>query len=1747
MKTHKRRALNIFLAVVMLVTIMVVPNGVPTAEAAITYINMSQTAITSGMLATGTTVTSVNGLATQRRVVTGHPYIAAISGTQGWASGGAAWNSVDYRAAVDGSTSTYFDGYLRGHIQVEFHEPQYIAQIMYRGRQAAGRLNGAVLEGSNDGVNYDRLLVLDGVQTNANTTRNISHGLKVEQKYKFARVIDQGNVSDMFNIAHVWFYTMNLDEPDESIMDGIIMPAWSYGAVELPGKVLIFDVAWKSKTPEIMDDDGILVWEGERPVEAILTATLDWNGTLFTRDFSITIQEAKPFGDSRIVEGMDLIAHFDFDADPAGGYFTGAGARARVVGSPSYGSSNDATRSVRFGSSFWLDMEKADGSPLLKGLDEFVVSYDVNADGASGNNVWSFFAQRTNRAPKTNWEHYLAIRDSEDNVEVRSWENFGSDSYSSLPTMRNIAAAPGGWRHIDVVFGKYETSIYVNGVLRDTMPRTFTPSQVLSPAGGFAYIGRSASGQFFTGEIDNFKVWKPKDISDAEKLAAAKQVLTLPFDTDKNPVYGNITLLDKGLHGTDITWWTDSPNIISLDKIEFANYDPRLPGVVTRPAGADAVVTMRATISVGSLSDTKEFKFTVKKAPAPITTEAYMFTYFTNAEGKFTDEQVYFAVSEDAMNWTDTRADGDPVLRGTKSDQGVRDPFIIRSPEGDKFYIIGTDLNIWRRGGWGSAEWRNSSNKIIVWESVDLVNWSEPRYVDLAGMIHDGGHLWAPEVVYDEITGDYFVFFATSTSTSGSTSGIGPWMHYSRTRDFHTFSQPKVWIPINNCIDTTAWKDVSGRWFRATKDESVSNVAIDRMDGTVYVEADGKSYSSLTGAYTRTATRLTGTGGIFPTTVGNYGSIEGPQLFLYNEAQWRTVTLEGEAAKVPTYGLYVDRYGTGSGYWPFATTDIASTARSDWGTNQPGWQAYPHPGNNNSIPSFGMRKRHGGLLTITKEEYDRILAYVPREPIAPVTGGTFEQKFLDDNFVLLADFDFNNAPTNNVSDLLDRTGNAMARPGGSRWRSSTDTLDGSARSADIRNDSWLNITKADGTPLLLNEGGQVYEEIIVSYDNKRNSATNSSTSGNWAFYLDRNTTANSSGSGENYIGTLDGGSSITIERFRGGRPGSAYYASGPYTSGATSWKHIDIIISPGRTVLYVDGRMVSQANTLNNTYKLSDILSSPIGGVMQLGRGNWTSSGEFHNGLIDNFKVYANPVISATANTDVPLNITPTTPLLRNVRAMTPCLDLVADMAEVETITYKEIDNAAKTVKLVISRSNTPGHSLSAIPLTIQLAGDAVLVNPQATYDLTSPLEIQISHERTGRLDTWTISALLATNPVLPGRFADPDMLIHEDRYYLYCTTDGYPSWAGTKFQVWSSEDMLDWTNHGVIIDHAANANYDRGDGFMVCAVPWARDSAWAPAIIEKNGKFYLYFSGHWNSSGVKEITVAWADHPAGPFQTLPTPMLTLAMCRAQGISMGQVIDPQIYTEKETGKSYMLFGNGNAAIVELGEDMISWVPGTMRNIAGATDFREAIMVNKIDGMYHFTWSCDDTGSENYHVKYGVSTNLYGPITYKGILLQKDNRYDIKGSAHHEILEHPNGKFYIIYHRFWTPLGQYRTGGAGNHRETCIDELVYRNGAFQPVTPTHAGITEPVPARVPITSLTINAPALTSVVRGGKYKFELTLNKGSTPDVVTWSVNNTTFATVTEDGSVTILNKTGTVILTATAPSGVANSIVLRIL
>lgn len=339
--------------------------------------------------------------------------------------------------------------------------------------------------------------------------------------------------------------------------------------------------------------------------------------------------------------------------------------------------------------------------------------------------------------------------------------------------------------------------------------------------------------------------------------------------------------------------------------------------------------------------------------------------------------------------------------------------------------------------------------------------------------------------------------------------------------------------------------------------------------------------------------------------------------------------------------------------------------------------------------------------------------------------------------------------------------------------------------------------------------------------------------------------------------------------------------------------------------------------------------------------------------------------------------------------------------------------------------------------LTEDLMSGSFEIPEEGAYDLGASRKrhggvIEITEEEACRLE----AAFGTQNPVLPGQYADPDIAVFDGIFYLYPTTDGYENWSGTTFSVFSSRDGIHYEKAADLLDVTTEA------------VPWATGSAWAPCIAQKDGRYYYYFCAK-NRDGVSCIGAASADRPEGPFLAEPEPLLTMELMEECGITMSQTIDPSIYMEGET--AWILFGNGAPAIARLTADMLHIEKASLRNLEGAYDFREAITVLKRDGIYHFTWSCDDTGSEDYHVNYGTSDSLYGPICYQYPILEKDPARGILGTGHHAIVRLPGKDEYrIAYHRFVTPLGTY-TEGLGFHRETCIAPLTFGgDGKMQPV-------------------------------------------------------------------------------------------------
>lgn len=301
-------------------------------------------------------------------------------------------------------------------------------------------------------------------------------------------------------------------------------------------------------------------------------------------------------------------------------------------------------------------------------------------------------------------------------------------------------------------------------------------------------------------------------------------------------------------------------------------------------------------------------------------------------------------------------------------------------------------------------------------------------------------------------------------------------------------------------------------------------------------------------------------------------------------------------------------------------------------------------------------------------------------------------------------------------------------------------------------------------------------------------------------------------------------------------------------------------------------------------------------------------------------------------------------------------------------------------------------------------------------------------------------------NPVLPEFHADPEILYSEKtgKYYIYSTTDSFPGWGGTYFTCYSSPDLKNWDYEGVILDVSTPQ------------VPWANGNAWAPAIEEKkiNGeyKYFFYFSANPNADNGKQIGVAIADNPTGPFTAVEKPIVT-----SSPVGHGQQIDVDVFTDPVSGKSYLYWGNGYMAGAELNDDMISIKPETvtiMTPEGGSLadyEYREAPYVIFRDGTYYFLWSVDDTGSPNYHVAYGTSKSPLGPIEVAESPVILSQKGDKIGTAHNAALQIPGTEDWIVvYHRI-NPA--YKNDSPGIHREVCIDRLQFNaDGTIMTATP-----------------------------------------------------------------------------------------------
>lgn len=295
--------------------------------------------------------------------------------------------------------------------------------------------------------------------------------------------------------------------------------------------------------------------------------------------------------------------------------------------------------------------------------------------------------------------------------------------------------------------------------------------------------------------------------------------------------------------------------------------------------------------------------------------------------------------------------------------------------------------------------------------------------------------------------------------------------------------------------------------------------------------------------------------------------------------------------------------------------------------------------------------------------------------------------------------------------------------------------------------------------------------------------------------------------------------------------------------------------------------------------------------------------------------------------------------------------------------------------------------------------------------------------------------AALATNPLITDQFtADPTARVFEGRVYVYPSHDirepadytGRKNWFVMEdYHVFSSENLTDWTDHGVILTQKQ--------------VPWADPAGfamWAPDCVFKDGKYYFYFPAK-AKDGSRRIGVAIADSPAGPFKPEPNYM--------PGV-FG--IDPGVLIDKD-GSAYMYWGSRDALVMARLKPNMLEIEGEPKPIDNLPKkgLQEGPFTFERKGVYYLTYP--HVANKIERLEYATSDSPMGPFKWAGVLL--DESETGCWTVHQSLVEY-QGQWYLFYHdRDLSPSFDKR-------RAIRADKLFFNeDGSIRKVVPTLRGV------------------------------------------------------------------------------------------
>lgn len=292
-------------------------------------------------------------------------------------------------------------------------------------------------------------------------------------------------------------------------------------------------------------------------------------------------------------------------------------------------------------------------------------------------------------------------------------------------------------------------------------------------------------------------------------------------------------------------------------------------------------------------------------------------------------------------------------------------------------------------------------------------------------------------------------------------------------------------------------------------------------------------------------------------------------------------------------------------------------------------------------------------------------------------------------------------------------------------------------------------------------------------------------------------------------------------------------------------------------------------------------------------------------------------------------------------------------------------------------------------------------------------------------------------NPIVEGWYADPEARSYEGRYFIYATRSFTEYRNQMNLDAFSSVDLEHWKKHQDII---AMEDF-----------PHVNKAVWAPAIIEKQGKYYLIFAGNdiQNNEEYGGLEIAVSDRPEGPFHGyLSHPLID---CFVNG---AQPIDAHLFKDND-GVIYLYWGGWkHCNVAVMNEAMDGFIPfenGAWCKEITPPGYVEAPCMLKKGEDYYLMWSEGDWVNDTYQVSYCKSRSPLGPFDQRIIILNNQAAIAV-GPGHNGYLYLPElDQWLIVYHR------RLAEDGEAGHRVLCIDKMKFEAGNIEKITMTNQSV------------------------------------------------------------------------------------------